>query len=66
MSKLLTPKQTAELLGITLKALYLRVYRGTIPVVRLGTNGSSLRFDSDEIQKFIDDHRVPVFEEGSK
>ena len=66
MSKLLTPKETADILGITVKALYLRVYRGSIPVVRLGTNGSSLRFDSDEIQRFIDEHRVPVIREAGK
>lgn len=61
MPGLLTPKQTAELLGLTVRALYLRVYRGTIPVVRLGTNGSSLRFDPEEIQKFINDHRTPAY-----
>lgn len=66
MSKLLTPKETADILGITVKALYLRVYRGSIPVVRLGTNGSSLRFDSEEIQRFIDEHRVPVIKGAGK
>lgn len=59
-SQLLTSKQTAEKLGITLRALYLKVYRNQIPYIKFGTNNSSLRFDEDEIQSWIDSHRKGV------
>lgn len=54
-------QKTADFLGITKRAVYQRVYRGAIPYVKLGSASASIRFDPDEIAKFVDDHRVQAF-----
>ena len=54
-------QQTADFLGKTKKALYLMVYRGQLPVIKMGTNNSSLRFDPAEIRAYVDSHRVKAY-----
>lgn len=57
-----TVKETAAFLGITVKALYLRIHRGTVPYIKMGNNNSQVRFDPEELQSFVDRCRVPVLE----
>lgn len=49
---LLTAKQTAQKLGVTLGTLYRMVRAGVIPTVRIGT-GRSLRFDFEEVKSAL-------------
>lgn len=56
-----TSQQCADYLGITKKALYLKLYRGELPCIKMGTNNSRLRFDPAEIRAFVDAHRVKAF-----
>lgn len=60
ISRLLTSKQVAEMLGLTVKAIYMKVYRNELPHVKFGTGNASLRFDEAEIQSWIDAHRKGV------
>ena len=59
-SRLLTSAQVAERLGLTVKAVYMKVYRNELPHVKFGTGNASLRFDEDEIQAWIDARRKGV------
>lgn len=58
--RLWTVKETAEFLGITVQALYLRIHRGTVPYIKMGNANSQVRFDPEELQSFVDSCRVPV------
>ena len=49
---LLTAKQTAQKLGVTLGTLYRMARAGVIPAVRIGT-GRGLRFDFEEVKSAL-------------
>ena len=52
---LIGAKQAAQLLGIKLATLYVWCEQERIPFVRLGW---ALRFDPDELESWIELHRV--------
>jgi excisionase family DNA binding protein len=49
---LLTAKETAQKLGVTLGTLYRMARAGVIPAVRIGT-GRGLRFDFEEVKSAL-------------
>ena len=57
-SKFLNYQELAEKLGIAVPTLYSAVSRGQIPHVRF--SGRLVRFDAEEIDRWIAEHRVPV------
>lgn len=59
--ELWTAEQAASFLGITKRGLYQRVYRGTIPYIKLGSGSGTIRFDPEEMEAFINGHRVQAF-----
>ena len=56
MSKLLTIKETAKLLGITESTLKGMIRRGAIPYIKLSPR--VLRFDPEELDEYLDQRRV--------
>jgi len=56
MGTLLTYDQTAELLSLKKSTLYSMVCRKVIPCTRL--SGRSVRFDSDELERWLQEHKV--------
>lgn len=52
--RLLTPKDVAELLQISVRTLERWVAEGKLPAIRLGR---LIRFDPDDIRKFIDERK---------
>ena len=64
MGKLWTVKDLADYLGCSRNAVYMKVYRGELPAIKMtargpkgGKNGH-LRFDSDEIQEIVRNSRI--------
>ena len=67
MGKLWTVKELADFLGCSKNAIYMRVYRGELPAIKMtargpkgGKNGH-LRFDSDEIQEIVKNSKIEAF-----
>ena len=56
--KLLTPKEVAEMLRVSVKTVYSWVNSGRIPYYKLA--GSVVRFKEDEILKWIEESRGDV------
>ena len=56
MSKLMTIKETAKLLGITESTLKGMIRRGAIPYIKLSPR--VLRFDPEELDEYLDQRRV--------
>ncbi len=56
---LLTTRQAAEKLGISIPALHNRCYRGELPYIKLGKG--TRRFDSEELDRIIEQGRVKAF-----
>jgi excisionase family DNA binding protein len=54
--RLLTIKEASEYLGISVNALYCRVYRRQIPFVKIG---KILRFDKIDLDKWIEKQKIP-------
>jgi excisionase family DNA binding protein len=54
--RLLTVKQAAQYLAVSVSTLYGWVWQHRIPFVKMGR---SLRFDLTELEQFIDSNRVP-------
>lgn len=54
--QLIDAREAASLLGIHLSTLYTWCEEERVPFVRLGR---ALRFDPTDLQRWIDDHRVP-------
>lgn len=52
--KYLTTKEAAERLGLTTRALYMRVHRGLVPVIKLGPR--TLRFDPRKLESMMQQH----------
>jgi excisionase family DNA binding protein len=55
--RLLTVKQAAQYLAVSISTLYGWVWQQRIPFVKLGR---ALRFDLAELEQFIDSNRVPL------
>mgnify|MGYP000151804064 CR=1 FL=1 len=58
--RLFTIKEASEYLGISVKALYCRVWRREIPFVKIGKN---LRFDKIDLDKWIEKQKILDSEE---
>lgn len=56
--RLLTVKELANYLGLTVRSVYTRKSRGSIPVNCIVKLGESVRFDLDEINKWIDNLKL--------
>ena len=56
MSKLLTIKETAKLLGVTESTLKGMIRRGAIPYIKLSPR--VLRFDPEELEEYLEQRRV--------
>ena len=56
MSKLMTIKETAKLLGITESTLKGMIRRGAIPYIKLSPR--VLRFDPEELEEYLEQRRV--------
>lgn len=62
MDKLLTLKECAEILGTTEKGIYMRVFRGFIPYVKLGSaQKSPIRIEQSALEAYIAQNRVEAF-----
>lgn len=61
LKPLLNVREVAAFLGVTEDTVYLRVAQGKLPYIKLGDSRfAPLRFDPDEIQAWVDEHRVPA------
>ncbi len=58
LKRLLTVKELANYLGLTVKSVYTRKSRGTIPANCVVKLGESVRFDITEINKWIDNLKL--------
>lgn len=56
---LLSIKSASKELGITPRALYARIYRGEIPIVRLSPR--TVKIESDTIASIIEKGRTEAF-----
>lgn len=62
MQKLLTLKECAEILGTTEKGMYMRVFRGYIPYIKLGnTQKSPIRIEEGVLEEYIAKNRVEAY-----
>jgi excisionase family DNA binding protein len=61
---LINYKKCAELLDVPLSTLYSMVCRKRIPFIRL--SGRSVRFDVEEIQRWLDERRIEERKEIEK
>ena len=63
MTKLLTVVEMAAILNTSEKAIYAKVSRGELPYMKFGQGrNGSIRFNPDEIMKFLDSKRVSAKE----
>ncbi|MCM8772761.1 MAG: helix-turn-helix domain-containing protein [Candidatus Omnitrophica bacterium] len=58
--RLLTIKEASEYLGISVRGLYLMVYRRQIPFVKLG---GKIRFDVKKLDEWIEKNTIPSAED---
>ena len=57
--RLLTVDELSSYLGRSKSSIYVMVYRGQIPYIKLGTGkNGSLRFDCEEIESFLETRKV--------
>ena len=63
MEKLLSPREAAELLGVSLATLYTWAYRRQIPVQKVGR---LLKFSPSSLQKWLKVQAREPLEEGWK
>jgi len=59
IKRLLNIKEAAEYMATTPGSLYQKVHNGTIPYVKIGR---SVRFDIGELDEFIKNNAVDIFE----
>jgi excisionase family DNA binding protein len=64
MRTMLTYSEVRDVTGLPLGSLYSMVHHKAIPHVRLGPR--LVRFPSDEIDAWLNAHRVPSVVEGKK
>ena len=58
-TKLMTVEELSNYLGRSKSSIYVMVYRGQIPYIKLGTGkNGSLRFDFEEIESFLETRKV--------
>lgn len=62
MGRLLTVDETAEMLGVAKQTLYNWVHQRRVPCVKVSR--TKLSFDEDDLQKWLDAHRVPMDEDA--
>ncbi len=60
---LLTYTQAAEFLGVNINTLYFWVRNGRVPHIRLSRR--MVRFDPEELRRWIDEHRAGVGRSGA-
>ena len=53
-----TAKEVAEYLGRSKAAVYMMVYRGQLPYIKMGSGNSAVRFDRDEIMQIVESRKV--------
>ena len=57
MTELLTANEVSKILNLTLASVYRLAREGDIPSVKF--NERTVRFDPDEIEQYINQHRAP-------
>ena len=57
MENLLSVMQVAELLGLKKQTIYVMVMRHQVPHLKIG---GALRFDPNEIERFLEEKKQPV------
>ena len=57
--KLMTAKQLADYLNLTVKSVYERVQRHALPFIRIG-DSRTVRFKRSDIEKMIEDGSVTM------
>jgi excisionase family DNA binding protein len=57
--RLINIQELAEYTGNTVGTLYVWIHQRKIPYIKWGRN---IRFDLNEIDKFIENHRIPAKE----
>lgn len=58
-TKLMTVEELSKYLGRSKSSIYVMVYRGQLPYIKLGTGkNGSLRFDCEEIEAFLETKKV--------
>jgi excisionase family DNA binding protein len=62
MQRLLTLDECAQILGTTKQGIYMRIYRGVLPYVKLGnTQKAPLRVEECVLQEYIDKCKVEAY-----
>ncbi len=62
MQRLLTLDECAKILGTTKQSVYMRVYRGFIPYVKLGNAPKApLRIEENILEDYIAKNRVEAY-----
>ncbi len=62
MKKLLTLDECANILGTTRQGVYMRLYRGVLPYVKLGNSQRApIRIEEQELEKYINSNRVEAY-----
>jgi excisionase family DNA binding protein len=56
--KYLTVKQAAEILNLSVPALYMRIHRGTVPYTKLGAR--TVRFDPRKLKAMMESEAYEV------
>lgn len=59
--ELWTAEQAAKFLGISRRGLYQKMYRGQISYIKFGNGSASVRFDPDELEAYVNAHKVQAF-----
>ncbi len=62
MQRLLTLDECAKILGTSKQGVYMRVYRGILPYVKLGnTQKAPIRIEEGALENYIAQNRVEAF-----
>lgn len=62
MRKLLTLDECANILGTTRQGVYMRLYRGVLPYIKLGNSQRApIRIEEQELEKYINSNRVEAY-----
>lgn len=58
MIKLLTVKETASILGVSLGSVYALVHSGQLDHRRIGTGRGTIRISEEDLEQYLEDSRV--------
>ena len=62
MQRLLTLDECAKILGTTKQGVYMRIYRGVLPFVKLGnTQRAPIRIEEGVLEQYIAQNRVEAY-----